>query len=214
MTNYTDKEIELLRIDRDEHPEFYRDFYGEYGYCEECGSEMVMARSEADNGLMCYKCGFVQGEDGWGEDGPPDLTPIEEEPDTMTEYSEKEQRLLRQDRSEHPFFNRMAYGDYDPCEECGSEVVGTRPSNTSVNMCFDCGAVQDGKGWGNDDPPDIASKSAEEKQAAKDDATRNIGKMFQMIGLLFTLTLVGAIVGIPLLILGMHIETKNIDDED
>jgi hypothetical protein len=125
----------------------------------------------------------------------------------MDELTDKEQKYVELSYDELPWKLRWGIGNFDECDDCGEDMVSYR-LNYNIKkgkMCFDCGAIQ---------TPDLPSPSSEtedteqskSREQAKKDAKSNTGKMLQMIGLLFCLTIVGAIIGIPLLIVGMHLE--------
>lgn len=113
---------------------------------------------------------------------------------------------------------RQRFGKFEPCEECGeSKIAVSGEEFSAAYICYGCGlqyqmheveeagllssilSPSDGGDPG-------LGKSRE--QAAKD-GTRNFGKTLQMVGLLCCLTIIGAIIGIPLLIVGMHLEKKH-----
>lgn len=120
--------------------------------------------------------------------------------------------------SELPAALRERFGKFEPCGECGEAKIALSGDElNAAYVCYGCGSQyhmheveEDGflssllsPSDGND--PGLGKPR---EQAAKD-GTRNFGKTLQMIGLLCCLTLVGAIIGIPLLIIGMHLEKKH-----
>ena len=129
----------------------------------------------------------------------------------MTELTEKEQKYVDASYSELPWKLRFGLGNFDKCDECDEDMVSYRVNSNirKDKMCFTCGAIQ------TPDTPtsteSTRSNSGKSQKQAKKDATKNTGKMLQMVGLLFCLTIVGAIIGIPLLIIGMKMEAPSED---
>ena len=110
------------------------------------------------------------------------------------------------------------FGKFKPCDGCGEAKIAL--SGDELNpayVCYECGTQYqmhevEESGFmssllspsdGND------GRFGKSKEEAAKDGTRNFGKSLQMIGLLCCLTIVGAIVGIPLLIIGAHLKNKH-----
>lgn len=131
----------------------------------------------------------------------------------MTELTEKERENVEAPNDEMQRGIRTL--DIE-CEKCGAKQVAPRIGKifTLDKMCYECGTIQDRDKSTTKSDSTSSSGQSKTREEAKKDATKNTGKMLQMVGLLFTLTVVGAVIGIPLLVVGMHIETKGMDNED
>ncbi|WP_121821524.1 hypothetical protein [Halostella salina] len=171
--------------------------------CDACDAVRVAFRHPAaglSTGKICYACGALQ-----RGKGPPAR---DDDP-----FTDEEREYLDREFADLPRLVRNSCRSESTCPRCGSDHYGPRVGKllSRTKMCYDCGFLESepsaaGSGAGTDD-----GKSRDEARA---DASRNAGKMLQIVGLLFTLTVVGAIVGIPLLVLGMHIEARSIDGEE
>jgi hypothetical protein len=119
---------------------------------------------------------------------------------------------------ELPHELRKRFGKFEPCEKCDSSKIAISGEELeAAYVCYECGKQYhmheiDDAGFLSSllSPSDTADRdSGRSREQSKKDGTRNAGKSLQIIGLLCCLTIVGAIIGIPLIIVGAKLENNN-----
>lgn len=78
------------------------------------------------------------------------------------------------------------------CHSCGEELVSRR-------ICLNCGQLQQ-------PPTDTSDDTSKSPEEAKRKSKADTGRMLQTVGALLSLTIVGAIIGVPVVIIGMKLE--------
>jgi len=108
---------------------------------------------------------------------------------------------------------------WKPCPECGSQNV--KKDKWKIGLvadvvCQECGNVENAKqmhaGRGRSEPEDTdeptGSSDSGPNRTPQEKLFQNIGMFLIVGGVLVSLTLVGAIIGIPMIIIGMVITVK------
>lgn len=129
-----------------------------------------------------------------------------------------DEELIGSPDSELPSDLRERFGKFEPCEECEEAKIALSGDKLhAAYVCYGCGrqyhmheVEEDGFLSSILSPSNGGNPSlGKSREQAARDGTRNLGKTLQIFGLLCCLTLVGAIIGIPLLIIGMRLEKKH-----
>lgn len=112
-----------------------------------------------------------------------------------------------------------------PCPECGSHNVKKNKWKIALVadvVCQDCGHKENakemhrGRGSSESEKADESTESSESglSRSPHEKLNQNLGMFLIVGGILVSLTIVGAIIGIPMIIIGMLISSKGGPDMD